>query len=58
MDVQIQNFAKDLLDIYSSALLSVVILFSFFLQDTKYVYLRVRVLASIFFYLWQYYSAH
>ncbi|WP_456395799.1 RAD55 family ATPase [Desulfurobacterium sp.] len=47
--MSIQNFAKDLLEIYSSALLSIVILFSFFLEDTKYVGLRINVLWSIFF---------
>ena len=48
MDIQIHDFSKDLLNIYSSALLSVVILFSFFLQDTKYIGLRIKVLSSIF----------
>ncbi len=45
--MSIQDFAKDLLGIYSSALLSIVILFSFFLNDTKYIGLRVNVLWSI-----------
>jgi len=48
MDVQVQDFSKDLLNIYSSALLSIVILFSFFLQDAKYIGLRLKVLFSVF----------
>ena len=47
--MNIQTFAKDLVSIYSSALLSIVILFSFFLKDAKYIRLRVMILRSIFF---------